>query len=82
MLYAQDSKRFIAAMEPKARLRLKFKALWKVYSKILRGLKHSKLNRSQQSYEYTHKKMIITEQYLRNGIPRTLVYAMFKELGI
>ena len=82
MLYAQDSKRFIAAMEPKARLRLKFKALFKKFSGGLRALKHSKLNRTIQSYEYSHKKMCYKEEFLRNGIPRQLVDALFKELDI
>ena len=82
MLYAQDSKRFIAAMTPNARLRLTFKALFKAYSKTLRAMKHSKLNKTIQSNEYIHKRMIIKEQFLRNGIPRQMIDDLLSGLGV
>ena len=82
MLYSQESKRFISLMKPNARLQLTFKALWKTYRRTLQAMKHSRRNQAIQSFEYIHKKMIITEQYLRNGIPRTMVDALFKELGV
>ena len=82
MLYAQDSRKFIACMEPNARMRLVFKALYKKYNGGLRAMKYSKVKSTIQDFEYSHKKMCYKEEFLRNGIPRKLVDALFKELDI
>ena len=82
MLYAQDSKRLIECMTPKARMRLVFKALYKKFSGGLRALKHGKLKATIQSYEYEQKKICYKEEFMRSGVPRQLVDALLRELEI
>ena len=82
MLYAQDSKKFISMMVGQAKMRLTFKMLFKKYSRRLRKLKHAKLGKCIQAYEYTRQKMTIKENFQRSGIPRALVDALLLELGV
>ena len=82
MLYAQDSKKFISLMVGQAKMRLTFKMLYKKYSGGLRNLKHSKLKKCIQGYEYTRQRMVIKENFRRSGIPLALVDALLLELGV
>ena len=82
MLYAQDSKKFISMMVGQAKMRLMFKMLFKKHSGGLRNLKHSKLKKCIQGYEYMRQKMTIKENFIRSGIPLALVDALLLELGV
>ena len=82
MLYAQDSRKFIACMEPNARMRLVFKALYKKYNGGLRAMKYSKVKSTIQDFGCMYPKMCHKEELQINGAPRQFMDELLKEVGI